>query len=324
LRILIVKTSSLGDVVHALPVVHDIMQNQPDAQVDWVAEEAFTDIPRLHPHVQRVIPVALRRWRKSWWKADTRREWRAFKTTLQARAYDRVIDLQGLLKSAWLTRAVRLSAHGAVHGYAGKSVREPLAMVFYSHHHTVDKAQHAVARNRALAAAALGYRVSGDAQYGLSDADTNAVTGTTALWFTATSNLAKAWPDAEWVALGQQLRDQFGLTCQLVAGSPAERRAAQALAAQVPGATVLPPLRVGEIATVLRTAQCAIGVDTGLTHWAAALGVPTVGIYTATDPARTGVHAACARNVGGAAQTPSAANVLAALQSIRLSTHMTT
>ena len=97
-RILIVKTSSMGDIVHALPLVSDLAAHVPGARIEWVLEEGFAPIARLHPAVERVHTVALRRWRKQPFAAATWSELRDARAELRARHYDRIIDCQGLAK----------------------------------------------------------------------------------------------------------------------------------------------------------------------------------------------------------------------------------
>src|SRR5688500_15357975 len=122
-QILLVKTSSLGDVVHNFPVASDIAAMLPNAAIDWVVEESFAALPRLHRSIRRVVRLAVRRWRQSWWRADTRCEVREFASALRSVRYDAVIDTQGLLKSAVVARA----AHGTRYGLDWASSREPLA-----------------------------------------------------------------------------------------------------------------------------------------------------------------------------------------------------
>ena len=165
-QILLVKTSSLGDVVHNLPVVSDIRRAFPDACIDWVVEEAFADIPGMHPALREVIPLALRRWRKQWNAANCA-EFRAFRQHLRARRYDLVLDSQGLVKSA----AVSLLARGQRVGHAWGSAREALASLAYAQRIAVPQTLHAVVRNRELAATALGYAALGLPDYGLQVAD---------------------------------------------------------------------------------------------------------------------------------------------------------
>ncbi len=313
-KILLVKTSSLGDVVHNLPVASDIRACAPAAEIDWVVEESFAAIPRLHPAVARVLPVAIRRWRSSFLDHAVRDEIRAFMRELKRESYDAVIDTQGLLKSAWITWAAR----GTRHGLDFASAREPLSF-FYDRTYAVPWTMHAVERNRALAAQALGYAVPLTVNYGIGTGPVKFAwlpDGPYAVLVHATSAHGKLWPDARWIELAKRLNDR-GMRSVLPWGNTGERLRAESIARPVPGAVVAPGLSLADVAAVLAGANAVAGVDTGLTHFAAALKVPTVGIYCATDPAATGLHG-CARavNLGMPAAPPSAGEVLAALEGV--------
>jgi len=317
-HILIVKTSSLGDVIHHLPVLADIRQHQPDARFDWVVEEGFTEIPALHPAVDRVIPVAIRRWRRTLLSRATWHEIAAFRARLQSTPYDLIIDAQGLLKSAIIARQAR----GVLHGQNRASAREPLAAAFYDSCHAVPRGQHAVTRNRQLAALALGYTLA-DAppDYGIVAPQRTlpmTLPGRYLVGLHATSRDSKRWPDGHWTALCRALAEQ-GFALLLPWGSREERARAEQISAGAPNALVLPQLSLSELATLLAGATAAVGVDTGLVHLAAALGVTTVAIYTDTDPALTGVCAGrgIAVNLGGIGQIPQPLEVMAALDSAR-------
>lgn len=318
-RILLVKTSSLGDVVHNLPVVTDIRAHFADAHIDWVVEESFAEIPAMHPGVARVIPVSLRRWRRQLASTQTWREMARMRQALRASAYDIVIDTQGLLKSALLGSL----AHGMHHGYDSPSAREPLASLFYARKHTVARGQHAVVRNRTLAARALDYAApDGPPDYGIAspaavaDLPDIALPATYLVGLHATSRESKLWPVEHWIALARHLAAQ-GYALLLPWNSEAERIRALAIAAQSDNAAVLPRLSIRQLAVVLAQAKAAVGVDTGLSHLAAALGIPTLALYTDTDPGLTGVCAAAgsmAINLGGKLHTPDVAEATAALQ----------
>lgn len=312
MRILIVKTSSLGDVIHNLPVVTDIRRQWPDAAIDWCVEESFSAIPRLHPGVGRVLPVAVRRWRKHLFDGGTWSEMGALRRSLRERDYDAVLDTQGLMKSALIAS----QAIGPKLGYDAASAREPMAARFYDLHATVSRQLHAVVRNRELAAKALGYTLSGEPDYGIA---------APAAWFdwlpsrpylvflTATSRDDKLWPEDHWVALGEQLAAK-GFLAVLPAGNPVERQRAARLAKAIPGAIAAPAMKLSELATLLAGARAVVGVDTGLSHLAVALAVPTVALYTATEPGLTGVLGpGFHRNLGGKGQTPAATQVIDAL-----------
>lgn len=323
-RILIVKTTSMGDVIHALPAIQDILQHFPEAQIDWLVEESFAEIPRLHPQVHQVFTVAVRRWRKHLFRCQTWSEIAAVKQAVAAQAYDAVIDAQGLLKSAWMARW----AGGPRHGYDAHSIREPLASHFYRYRYAISYRQHAVTRIRTLVARSMGYAVPQDLpDYGLQGSQAVAASlpasvslSTTPFWMAlhATSRDSKLWPEAHWVALGRHYADA-GLTMLMPWASMAEKARAERIAAQVPQAQVLPKLPLQPLAAVMQHAQFAVGVDTGLSHLAAALDVPVVALYTDTDPALTGVAGGRrveAINLGGKQQLPDPLAVQAAVDQV--------
>lgn len=319
MHILLVKTSSLGDVIHNLPVVTDLCRAFPEARIDWCVEAPFAALPALHPGVSQVLPVALRRWRKQWTCPQTRSEVRQALAQLQARTYDVVLDTQGLIKSALLTRLARVHpGHGQRCGYDRHSAREGLAALAYDRRFAVSRSAHAVLRNRQLAAAAFGYALATPTDYGLSRLPATADALRTvrpaqpyALLLTATSRDDKLWPEAHWISLGRQLAAQ-GLRLLLPGGSPVERARAARLAAEIPGAHALPPSDLGTLASLLGGARLAVGVDTGLMHLAAALSTPSIALFTATDPLLTGVHGpGLIANLGGVARCPTPEAVLA-------------
>jgi heptosyltransferase-1 len=315
MRILIVKTSSLGDVIHNLPVVSDIRQHFPEAIIDWCVEESFADIPRLHPNVSEVIPVALRRWKKNLLSSQTRQEIKAFRQNIARHNYDLILDTQGLLKSALIVRQAR----GVKCGYDASSAREPIAARFYDRCFAVPKAAHAVTRNRLLASSAFGYTAEPEMNFGISAplTVTDWLPGSPfVVLLTATSRDDKLWPESHWLELAKQLKSQ-GFTAVYPGGSKVERERATRLAAGQPGAIAAPAMSLPQLASVLARASAVVGVDTGLSHLAVALNVPTVAIYTATDPALTGVFGSgFHRNLGGKAQIPSVQSVLDALSPV--------
>lgn len=309
--VLLVKTSSLGDLIHALPAVSDARATGAVQHLDWVVEEGFAALPALHPGVDAVFPCALRRWRRAPWSAAARAEMHAFARGLRGREYEAVVDAQGLFKSALITRLAR----GPRHGKDWTSAREPLAL-FYDQTYEVPWSLHAVERNRLLMARALGYAVEGAPDYGLSGVRPAAADAPYAVLLHATSADSKLWPEPAWLEFGAQLA-QRGLRCVLPWGNPREQQRAQRLAAAMPAAQVTPPLELAALAALLKGARAVAGVDTGLTHLAAALGVPTLGIYTATDPAATGLYGgARAANLGGLGAPPTAAQALQALDAL--------
>ena len=312
MRVLLVKTSSLGDVIHNLPVASDLARAIPGIEIDWVVEGAFADIPALHPAIRQIHRVALRQWKKAPFTQTTRQAIRDFKAALRSQTYDLILDTQGLIKSAWVTR----QALGLRAGYDWRSIREPLASLAYQHRYAVSRELHAVDRNRRLAAAAFGYDLSSlPLDYGLNSRKTGltATTNGEAILLTATSRDDKLWAEDHWIGLGLRLH-QRGLRCVLPAGSPMERARAERLAAAIPNALALPPQSISQLAERLGSASCAVGVDTGLTHLACATRTPTVALYTATDPGLTGVVGSgffC--NLGSTGRPPSVEEVEHAL-----------
>lgn len=297
--ILFVKTSSLGDVVQNCPAVSDAARAVPGAQIDWIVEEPFAGIARMHGAVRRVIPVAIRRWRSAPWKPSTWTEIGAWRRALGAERYDVVIDTQSLVKSAVLCAA----AKGTRHGLDRASAREPLAARFYDVRHAVPRALHAVERNRRLAAKALGYALNGAADYGL---HSKSEKSERIVLLTMTSREDKLWPEPRWIELARAL----GRPIVLPWGSDDERARAERIANKLDGATVLPRSSLEDLARLFAGAHRVIGLDTGLTHLAAALGAPTIGIFCGSDPALTGLYAPNARNVGAAGRAPEVGEVL--------------
>ncbi|MCR4347739.1 MAG: lipopolysaccharide heptosyltransferase I [Sulfuricaulis sp.] len=296
MRLLIIKTSSLGDVVHNLPVISDIVARVPDVVIDWVVEESFAEIPHLHPRVRRVIPVALRRWRRGIFDPATWRDFSRFRRELQSETYDKIIDTQGLVKSAWLARLAR----GSSCGQDSNSAREALAAFFYQQRFPVARSRHAIVRNRDLVAQALGYPLpDGPPDYGIKAPKAKlsfSVPKKFVLGLHATSRDSKRWPVDHWIAFGQELHAQE-IKLLLPWGSAEEEQHAGEIAHYLKNATVLPPLKLHELATLMGRALAVVGVDTGLVHLAAALGRPTVAIYTDSTPALTGVVAPKSGNV---------------------------
>ncbi|PVZ83738.1 lipopolysaccharide heptosyltransferase 1 [Serratia sp. S1B] len=288
MQVLIVKTSSMGDVLHTLPALTDAMQAIPGIRFDWVVEEGFSQIPHWHPAVDRVIPVALRRWRKNWFAKETRRQRNDFKQQVQQRQYDMVIDAQGLIKSAALVTRI---ARGCKHGPDWHSAREPLACCFYQHRHHVDKQQHAVERIRELFAKSLGYEKphnTGDyavAARFISHLPANAEKYL--VFLHATTRDEKHWPEQHWRQLIELLAPT-GLKIKLPWGVEHEHQRALRLAEGFGHVEVLPKLTLEQVAAELAGAQAVVSVDTGLSHLAAALDRPNITLYGPTDPGLIG------------------------------------
>ncbi|MDC9615976.1 lipopolysaccharide heptosyltransferase RfaC [Xenorhabdus khoisanae] len=288
MRVLLVKTSSMGDVLHSLPALTDAKKHFPDIQFDWVVEEGFAQIPTWHSAVENVIPVAIRRWRKNWFRKDIREERALFRKQLQQHQYDAIIDAQGLLKSAFLVTRL---AHGPKHGYDKKSIREPIASFFYDHHHAVSKQQHAVERIRALFADSLGYKKpSEQGDYAIARHFLNQQTenqGHYLVFLHATTRDEKHWPENHWRQLIAELQTT-GMRIKLPWGAEHEHQRALRLAEGFSHVEVLPKLTLAEIAQILAGARAVVSVDTGLSHLTAALDRPNITLFGPTDPGLIG------------------------------------
>jgi heptosyltransferase-1 len=309
-RLLIVKTSSMGDVVHAMPVVADILRNRPGTRIDWLVEAPFAAIPQMHPGVRRVLPMSWRKWRRSLFSGSTWRAMKALRVELQDGRYDLVLDLQGLLKSALWAR----QAGVPVAGYDRDSAREPAAAWAYKMKAAVPKDLQAVQRCRLLAAAHLQYVPSGPPDFGLRPpAMSWKPRGPYAVLIPNASRPEKLWPERHWGAVGSRLRDKGWLPVVLW-GRPEEQTLAERIAASCDG-DVPPFLRVGEMAAVLAGAQHVVGLDTGFTHLAAAFGRPTLGIYCDHDPGLAGLTGpGRVLSIGGNRQVPSRNEVMTLLE----------
>lgn len=289
-KILLVRLSSMGDVIHNLPAVTDLAAHYPNAEIHWAVEEGFADIPSLHPAIRRVLPFGLRRWRKRLWSKVNRAEMSQFAERLRSERYDLVIDSQGLLKSGIVARL----CSSAIAGFDAASIREPLASRLYHKRFAISQAMHAIHRNRQLTGAVMGYTPAETISYGIKPSASPIAwaTGREVILLTATSRDDKLWAEGHWIALGQWLLAQ-GLRPLLPWGNDGEQQRAQRIATAIDGdALVTPRWSLGEAASVLAAARCVIGVDTGLAHLAAAVGTPTVAIFCASEPSLTGVLAA--------------------------------
>jgi heptosyltransferase-1 len=294
LRILIVKLSSLGDVVHALPVVHDILAAQPTARIDWVVEPAFEPLLRRVDGLERTLGCALRRWRSAWWTRGARAEWRAFRVELQRERYDAVLDLQGLTKSALVARLARLTNTGARYGLANRTDGagwEVPARWLCDRALQIEPHTHALDVSRQFAAQALGYELSGPPVFGLR-VEGQSERGATVIFVHGTSRDDKLWPEASWVALGRRFVAQ-GWRVALPQGSDAEGARARRLATEIGDehCELWPKVDLGALVDRMGAAHGVIGVDSGPSHIALALGLPHVQIYNFPTAWRTGPQA---------------------------------
>jgi heptosyltransferase-1 len=280
-NVLLVKMSSLGDVVHALPAVSDAAEH--GVRIDWVVEEAFADIPASHPAVNRVFTIAWRRWRRQLRAAGA--EMTEFLAALRQQEYDLIIDSQGLIKSA----VVSLLARGRRTGFSFTAAREPWAAFAHGRGHAISVQQHAVDRQRQLLAGALGYEVTTPAVSGL---EVTAPRSRQVILLHGTTWSSKHWPVNMWQELARLIHGA-GYEPLVTWGDASEQRRAQEIAA--PGhAMVIDRQPLHALAQVLGAAAAVIGVDSGLCHYSAALGTPTVGLYGTTSGLLTGCRGVAA------------------------------
>ena len=286
MRVLLIKTSSLGDIIHTLPSLTDAAQQFSNIQFDWVVEGSFQTVPKWHSAIGEVIPVALRCWRKQWCNPQTIGEIFASIKKIRTLRYDAILDAQGLLKSA----ALSLAARGPCSGFSWHSAREKTASLFYQHRISVPWSIHAVNRTRMLFAKALHYPVPQTTpNYGIDPARLPAFSYDKPyyVFFHGTTWETKLWPNEYWAALAKRF-EQIGEHIIFLPGNAREEADAQLIAKQVSNIQIIPKLNIAEVAGVLSRARGAVAVDTGFGHLAAALAIPTVSLYGPTDPNRTG------------------------------------
>lgn len=310
MKVLIVKTSSMGDVIHTFPAVQDALAAKPGIRFDWCVEEAFAPIAALHPAIGSIHRVALRRWRKKLLKPETWRESVALRTALRTGNYDLVIDAQGLLKSAFVARL----AGAPIAGYDRASIREPSASPFYNRRFAVSRQLHAIERNRRLFGLALGYEPylsRFDSGIEPPATKTPEPASSTAFLLHGTSREEKKWPVENWIEVAR-LAVQRGMTPMTTWGNDRERSVAEAIAAAIPQTILIPKSPLGEIADLIGRSSLVVGADTGLTHLAAAFSLPTVAVFVSTLPGLTGPRGAYASTLLTTPEQPlSAQDVMA-------------
>ncbi len=282
-NILLVKMSSLGDIVHTFPAITDAIAAQPQLNFCWVVEDAFTQLALCHPGVQRVLPLAWRRWRRHLWQ--TRAEFLAFRQNLQSEVFDLVLDAQGLLKSAAVSRMANAEVRA---GLSWRCAREPLASIAYNKKYEVNNAMHAIHRSRCLFSQALGYPLPERApDYGL-NLDRKEPKETYVLFLHGSTWASKQWPVAYWRRLAEFAAKEKKQV-HIPFGSALERERAETIAKGLANCRVLPPMNMADLIKEIQAAWGVVSVDSGLGHVAAAFGVPVLGLYGSTDPHLTGL-----------------------------------
>lgn len=288
MRVLIIKMSSMGDVLHTLPALTDVATHFPDVRFDWLVEEDFAEIPAWHSHVENVFPIALRRWRKNIWQSLRSGECQAVIRKLRAHRYDYIIDAQGLTKSAIFARI----AKGKRYGLSSKSARDPIAFLHYHKNYKVSWELHAVERIRKLFANVLGYEIPQSLpDYGidLQNLSASPFSGKYLVFLHGTTWATKLWPESYWRKL-VEVAVAAGYEVYLNSGNPDELARAQRVTLGITGATAMPRHNMATLAAILAYAEGVVAVDTGLGHLTAALAKPAVSIYGATNAKMTGAH----------------------------------
>ncbi|CCV15750.1 lipopolysaccharide heptosyltransferase I [Mesorhizobium sp. STM 4661] len=286
MKVLIVKTSSMGDVIHTFPSVEDARRNRPEISFDWCVEEAFAGIVALHPAIGTIHTVAIRRWRKNLLDRGTWREAAGLRRALRTCGYDLVIDAQGLLKSALVAK----QAAAPIAGFDRTSAREPTATLFYDRRFAVPRELHAIERTRRLFGLALGYEPDLSALVSGIQPPAGGSTFASeknAFLLHGTSREDKKWPVGDWVETARLLVEK-GITPVTTWSNQAEKAVAEAIAKAIPRTELVPKSSLAEIAALIGRSTLVIGADTGLTHLASAFGLPTVAVFLATEPGLTG------------------------------------
>ena len=326
MNILIIKLSSLGDVLHNLPIVWDIRTQYPNARIDWLVEESYVSL--LEPLVcnadfkglNHIIPIAIRRWKKNLLSGQTLKEWRVFRQNLQATQYDVVVETQGLLKAAWLTRLATRSPNAVIAGLGNATAGsgyEPIVRWFYTDIVQVPLRCHAVSRSRWVAAAATKVAVPTSQPQFYPAAFLQSLQSVAipldkpyVLFFHATARAAKQWSECNWVALGNVLAKQDKQVI-LPWGNVLEKAVSERLSAQIAHSIVSPAFNINEWFSVIANAALIIGVDTGLTHLSAMMNAPTIELYCDSPRWKTEAYwSGNVINLGDAGQPPSLEAVL--------------
>lgn len=319
MKILLVRMSSMGDLVHTLPAIEDLSLARDDIELHWLCEQSFADIARLHPFVKQIHTLQWRQWRKKIVSRETLTAIGSLKKALSSQHFDFVLDSQGLIKSA----AFAKFAHRPIYGLDKHSAREPLASHFYRQKFFVERHRNAVWRNRKLFSQVFGYAFDENkVVFGARLPESDLLPNLNAdkayhIALTATSADKKLWAEENWRTLFMLMHQKDGLPILLPFGNDTEQARAERIAHGLPFVSLCDKMSLLKAAAVLANAQSIIGVDTGLLHLANAFNRPTIGIYTATDPAKTGViESPTAQNLGNIGTIPCTEEVFHAWQKV--------
>jgi heptosyltransferase-1 len=290
MKLLLIKSSSLGDIIHSFPAVTEATDNINDLSIDWLVEESFAELPLWHNGIENIITVATRRWRKNILQAYSNNEISSFLSNLKAKKYDAIIDAQGLIKSAVFSKI----AQGSSHGYSYSSAREPLASIFYNNTHKISWDMHAVDRIRTLFAKSLGYDIpEKTTSCGLDRTSfSNQVNSNNKpyiIFFHGTTWKFKHWPDHNWCNLAKLL-EQYDINVYLPSYNKIERTRAEKIAKYSNKVKLLDKMSINDLAAILAKATASVAVDTGFAHLSGALGIPCVSLYNVTNPKNIGAY----------------------------------
>lgn len=292
MRVLIVKISSMGDIIHTLPAITDASHKFPNILFDWVIEETFSEIPAWHPYIHQIIPIKLRFWKQKWYKVKSWKEYCQYIKLLNNYKYDLIIDAQGLLKTSLFVTNNIIS--GTKHGMDFSSSKEPISCLFYHKRHYINKQQHAIERIRQLFSYSLQYPLPlNTGQYNIKHhfTDQNNFTyfNPYLIFFHSTTQPKKQWPEPYWSFLLKKAM-KLGLQVKIPFWTKPEESLAKRLQKYSNQIIILPKLTLNEIAVQIIKSIATISVDTGLSHLSAALNQPNLTLYGPTDPTLIGTY----------------------------------
>lgn len=321
-KLLLIKTSSMGDLIHTFPALTDLSRNcQGEYEITWVVEESFVDIAKMHPMTKEVIVFGSRRWKKNIFKRETWQEFNTFKKQLRSEKWDLIVDCQGLFKSAMITKLAAQKGKIPTYSYSKASIRDPFAARFYDHGYSVEKGLTAIERNRQLFGKIFNYTPAPLADFGIQH--WNEISELTpehpfAALIHGTSAENKEWPEEKWVEIGHWLSEK-GLISILFWGNAREHERAIRMAEQIPNAIVIPRVSIQEAGLILSKASLIIAVDTGFAHLANTQDRPVIGLflgshanYAGVIPTEQNPHAV---NLGGKGENPEVSEVIQTIES---------
>ena len=304
IRILIVKLTSLGDLIHTMPAITDIQHNSSEVELDWLVDEQFSEIPAWHSFVNKTIAIGLRRWRRNI-NSRSLSEFMNCISEIRSKNYDFIVDVQGLLKSSILGSII---AKGESHGYADTSIKEKYASLFYNYKYHVPLNLHAVTRIRNLCSQVLNYSIDeAEINYGVKEQLQNKERDNYIVLIPHSSNPIKNWEEKKWIELAKLINAE-GLKVKVSWGSEFEKQQATRIA-QASNTEVAEKLNlnINSIGKFLAKAKAVVSLDTGFSHIAAALETPNICLCITSDPNLSG---AIGKNQYSLAQ----ANLLSAKQ----------